>query len=153
MLAKSCLDLIRNQGSFISRIRFRKHTIIAKPIASKFEDKDGTIAVNVYIPIEKLLMTFRAKLDTNLRNVVDDNDDLKVFLECACEGNAICSTCHIIVDPKFVPIVPPPEEMELDILDLVASFETNSRLGCQINFTPECDGITFIVPEKVNNLL
>lgn len=122
-------------------------------MSSKIGDKDGTIAVNVSVPHERMIMTFRAKLDSNLRNVVEDNDDLKAFLECACEGNAICSTCHVIVDPKFAPIVPPPEEMELDILDLVASFETNSRLGCQINFTPECDGITFIVPEKVNNLL
>lgn len=134
------------------RIHCRKHNSMASPVPNA--DKGvKLIEINVFVPHERLTMKFHAKLNSNLRTLVDENDDLKMFLECACGGNAICSTCHVHVVPEFSKKLDPPEEMELDILDLVHSYDDRSRLGCQIIFNEECDGITLIVPESVNNLL
>ena len=38
----------------------------------------------------------------------------------ACGGAIACSTCHVIVDPQFYQLLPPPSEEELDMLDLAA---------------------------------
>lgn len=111
------------------------------------------ITVYVHVPHENLKMAFQADLDSNLKTIADGNEDLKRYLECACSGNAICSTCHVYVDPLYMDRVAAAEEAEVDILDLVASYENNSRLGCQISFTRDYDGITFSIPEDVNNLL
>ena len=111
------------------------------------------ITVYVRVPHENLKMSFKADLDSNLKTIADGNEDLKRYLECACSGNAICSTCHVYVDPSYLERVAAAEEAEADILDLVASYEMNSRLGCQISFTRDYDGITFTIPEDVNNLL
>ena len=42
--------------------------------------------------------------------------------------------------------LPEPDEEEEDMLDLAWGLEDNSRLGCQIEMTPELDGVTFTIP-------
>ena len=73
-------------------------------------------------------------------------------MECACSGNAACSTCHVIVDEEFYKKLPAAKEDELDMLDLAADLQDTSRLGCQIKFTEELDGLTVSIPKSVNNL-
>jgi ferredoxin len=42
----------------------------------------------------------------------------------ACEGTLACSTCHVIVDDsEFFGKLPPPEEEEMDMLDLAIGLE------------------------------
>ena len=133
---------------------FRAQMIAVKSLTTTPDMIDGLISINVFIPQENMKLNFRVKPATTLIDLVQINDELKQYIECACEGNAICSTCHVHVDSDFAKVIDPPEEMELDILDLVPCFEEgSSRLGCQIKFSSKCDGITLTVPGEVNNLL
>ena len=78
-----------------------------------------------------------------LMDIALDND---LDMECACEGQLACSTCHVYVDEEFFDTLPEIEEEEEDMLDLAWGLEDNSRLGCQIEMTPELDGVTFTIP-------
>ena len=65
-----------------------------------------------------------------------------------CGGNAMCATCHIYVDPAWEARVPAIKQDEEDMLDSTASErKPNSRLSCQINMTPELDGLVVHLPE------
>jgi 2Fe-2S ferredoxin len=66
-----------------------------------------------------------------------------------CGGNASCGTCHVYVREEFLPLVGEPGEMEDDLLDLgVEDRRPTSRLSCQIQVTPDLDGLTVDVPEE-----
>lgn len=41
-------------------------------------------------------------------------------LEGACEGTLACSTCHCIFEQELFDKLEPPDEEELDMLDLAA---------------------------------
>lgn len=84
--------------------------------------------------------------NTTCTPIIDD-------LEFACGGNAACSTCHVIVDPESYHKLSPPEEDELDMLDLAWEPTSTSRLACQMVVTKECDnGMIITVPTESNNL-
>ena len=132
----------------------RAQMIAVKYLTTSTETIKDLITISIFIPQEKMKLNFRVKPTTTLIDLVHINDELRQYVECACEGNAICSTCHVHVDSNFAKLLDPPEEMELDILDLVPCFnQESSRLGCQIKFSAKCDGITLTIPGKVNNLL
>ncbi|TAN50582.1 MAG: 2Fe-2S iron-sulfur cluster binding domain-containing protein, partial [Rhodospirillales bacterium] len=52
-------------------------------------------------------------------------------LEGACEGSLACSTCHVIVDPKWYGKLKDAGDDEEDMLDLAFGLTQTSRLGCQ----------------------
>ena len=60
--------------------------------------------------------------DTLLENHID--------IEHACEKQAACTTCHVIVR-EGVDSLEPAEEKEEDMLDKAWGLEANSRLLCQ----------------------
>jgi ferredoxin len=47
--------------------------------------------------------------------------------------------------------MPPPEEAELDMIDLAFEPAVTSRLGCSIEMTKELDGLQIRIPAGVNN--
>jgi ferredoxin len=51
----------------------------------------------------------------DLMKLAHEND---IELEGACEGSLACSTCHVIVDPKYYSSLPEPSDEENDMLDL-----------------------------------
>lgn len=59
----------------------------------------------------------------------------------ACECSVACSTCHVVVEPKFFDKLPEADDEENDMLDLAFGLEDTSRLGCQVKLAPEIDGI------------
>jgi ferredoxin len=73
-------------------------------------------------------------------------------LEFACGGNAACSTCHIVLDPAFFPLLPPAEEDEQDMLDLAWGPTDTSRLACQVKVPRACHGMVVTIPSESNNL-
>jgi 2Fe-2S ferredoxin len=111
-----------------------------------------TVKVNVRIPKENRVVTYDAVEGQSFYDLVLEHKDLASTLECACRGIAACSTCHVYVDTNFLNKLPASEEAELDMLDLAWGYSDNSRLGCQIKFTKEVDGITVTIPQGVNNL-
>lgn len=67
-------------------------------------------------------------------------------LEGTCEGQMACSTCHVIVDPKWFARLPPASEDEEDMLDLAAGVTATSRLSCQITLDQALDGMELRIP-------
>ena len=66
-----------------------------------------------------------------------------------CGGNAMCATCHVYVDPKWVGELPAVSDEEDALLDGVAAERlANSRLSCQIRVSPELDGLVLRLPDK-----
>ena len=65
-----------------------------------------------------------------------------------CGGVCSCATCHVHVDPDWIEKVGLRGEDEEDLLDTSDYKIANSRLSCQILFTPELDGLRVqIAPE------
>lgn len=68
-------------------------------------------------------------------------------LDAVCGGQCACATCHCLIDADWFDRLPPPEELEDEMLDDVASGRTPvSRLSCQIEVTPELDGLIVHIP-------
>lgn len=67
-------------------------------------------------------------------------------LEGTCEGQMACSTCHVIVAAEWFDKLTEASEEEEDMLDFAASARRTSRLSCQIDLTPELDGLVVSVP-------
>ena len=63
-----------------------------------------------------------------------------------CGGSALCSTCHVYVEPDWQTIVGPPADLELMTLDLAPDTTEASRLSCQIIIKPEFEGLTVRIP-------
>jgi 2Fe-2S ferredoxin len=74
-----------------------------------------------------------------------------VDIEGACEGSLACSTCHVIVEPEWYDTLKDASEEEEDMLDLAFGLTKTSRLGCQIIFSEELDGLTVRLPTATRN--
>ncbi|MFV3128335.1 2Fe-2S iron-sulfur cluster-binding protein [Niveispirillum sp. KHB5.9] len=65
-----------------------------------------------------------------------------------CGGGCACATCHVYVDPAWIDRLPPPDEIEAELLDGVAAERRpNSRLSCQIMLSADLDGLVVQMPE------
>lgn len=70
-------------------------------------------------------------------------------IEAECGGCCSCATCHVYVDETWLAKLPAKDGMEDDLLSGVAAErKPNSRLSCQINMTPDLDGLVVRIPEK-----
>jgi len=72
-------------------------------------------------------------------------------LEGTCEGQMACSTCHVVVAAEWFDKLSEASEEEEDMLDFAAGARRTSRLACQIDLTPELDGLTVSVPAESND--
>ena len=72
-------------------------------------------------------------------------------LEGTCEGQMACSTCHVIAAAEWFDKLTEASEEEEDMLDFAAGARRTSRLSCQIDLTPELDGLTVSVPPESND--
>jgi len=69
-------------------------------------------------------------------------------IDAECGGSCACATCHVYVDEAFFALLPPPDDMEREMLEVVAAERRpTSRLGCQITVTAALDGLTVRVPD------
>jgi len=85
----------------------------------------------------------------NLLEVAHHNH---INLEGACEASLACSTCHLIVDPKWFAKLDEASDAEEDMLDYAFGLTSTSRLGCQIIMRPELDGIVVTLPQATRNM-
>ena len=70
-------------------------------------------------------------------------------IDAECGGSCSCATCHVYVDDTFIERLPPPDDMESELLDGVAAERLRgSRLSCQIAMTAELDGLTVRIPQS-----
>ena len=74
----------------------------------------------------------------------DNNFDI----EAACGGCCACATCHVYVNQNWIDKLKPMDDDEESMLDQAFSVQKNSRLGCQIEYQEELDGIELtLAPE------
>ena len=67
-------------------------------------------------------------------------------IDADCGGCCACATCHVYVDPAWLPKLPPKSDMEETMLDFALVRMPNSRLSCQIRVTSDMDGLVLRVP-------
>jgi 2Fe-2S ferredoxin len=65
-----------------------------------------------------------------------------------CGGACACATCHVYVAPAWFDKLPPREEMEEGMLECAWEPRANSRLSCQVQVTPDLDGLELTVPRQ-----
>ena len=65
-----------------------------------------------------------------------------------CGGCCSCATRHVHVDPSFRDKLPQMSEDEDDLLESSDHRDDNSRLGCQIPFTPDLDGLKVAIAQE-----
>ena len=64
-----------------------------------------------------------------------------------CGGCLNCATCHVFVEPDWLPCLPAPTTDELALLEMTAAErESGSRLSCQIVLTPTLAGLRVRLP-------
>src|SRR5438270_8649564 len=68
-------------------------------------------------------------------------------IDADCGGACACATCHVYVDPAWLPKLPARQEMEEQMLDFAQEVKPNSRLSCQIKVIPELDGLIVRTPK------
>ncbi len=69
-------------------------------------------------------------------------------IDADCGGACACSTCHVYVNPDWIGKLATREDMEEDMLDFAYEPNERSRLTCQLQVTPELDGLVVQMPEK-----
>mmetsp|Transcript_13687 Transcript_13687/g.34747 ORF Transcript_13687/g.34747 Transcript_13687/m.34747 type:complete len:219 (+) Transcript_13687:170-826(+) len=110
------------------------------------------VSLAVDVPLERHSFTIEAREGDSLYDLVKVRTQLAEYLECACGGQMMCSTCHVYVDEESYAMMDPPEEAENDMLDLAFELrEGSSRLGCQVKLRADLPNMKITVPEGVNN--
>lgn len=68
-------------------------------------------------------------------------------IEAECGGSCSCGTCHVYIEEAGPAVLPPPDDTEAAMLDMVAAeVKPESRLGCQIKVTAALDGMVVRMP-------
>jgi 2Fe-2S ferredoxin len=81
--------------------------------------------------------------------VMENLRELDYGVAAICGGMCSCATCHVYVDPAWVDRLPAAMSDEREILSELAHAEDNSRLSCQIEFTPALAGLRVaIAPDE-----
>jgi len=87
-----------------------------------------------------------APIGVTLMEVARQNDVDGVVAECG--GACACATCHVYIEPSWLPKLDPCEEMEEGMLENAWEPRANSRLSCQIHITADLDGLQVTVPQR-----
>ncbi len=72
-----------------------------------------------------------------------DNGVAGILAECG--GACACATCHAYIADAWIPRLKPVEDMEDAMLDTANDRRPSSRLLCQVELTPELDGLEIFV--------
>jgi len=99
-----------------------------------------------YIAADGTETVVEAKVGQSVMLTAINNNVPGIVAECG--GACSCATCHVHVDPDWYDRLPPPEDMEKDMLEFALEPDETSRLSCQIKVTEELDGLTVHTPES-----
>jgi 2Fe-2S ferredoxin len=98
-----------------------------------------------YIQPDGVSKAVEAEPGSTLMETAVDNDIAGIVAECG--GGCSCATCHVYVETEWTARLPAPQPHEDGMLDCVLDRQPNSRLSCQIEITPDLDGLVVKVPE------
>ena len=69
-------------------------------------------------------------------------------LMALCGGSCSCATCHVYIDERDLDRLPDIADDENDLLECSSYRQPNSRLSCQIKFSPSLANLRLtIAPE------
>jgi len=71
-------------------------------------------------------------------------------IDALCGGACACATCHVYVDPQWLPLVGAPGNEEAGLLEATDFRQSNSRLACQIRLSDEFDEMTVKVAPRLD---
>jgi len=81
--------------------------------------------------------------------VMETLRELEYGVAAICGGMCSCATCHVYVDPAWADKLPAPQSDELELLQELSHFTEQSRLSCQLEFTPQLAGLRVtIAPDE-----
>ena len=69
-------------------------------------------------------------------------------IDADCGGGMACATCHVYVKEDWFDKINKKSEGEDDMIDQAYEPKKSSRLSCQIQVSPEIDGLEVHLPEK-----
>ena len=69
-------------------------------------------------------------------------------IDADCGGGMACATCHVYVKDEWFDKITKKSEGEDDMIDQAYEPKKNSRLSCQIQVSPEIDGLEVHLPVK-----
>ena len=105
---------------------------------------DNMITVHI-VDREGVTHDLEAPTDMNM-NIMEVCRAYELPVEGRCGGMAMCATCQCYLESETE--LPEQSDSELDMLDEAFFVEDNSRLGCQIQITPEMEGLEIeLAPE------
>jgi ferredoxin, 2Fe-2S len=81
--------------------------------------------------------------------VMENLRELDYGVAAICGGMCSCATCHVYVDPEWLPKLPAMMSDERELLAELGHCRENSRLSCQVEFTPALAGLRVtIAPDE-----
>jgi ferredoxin, 2Fe-2S len=81
--------------------------------------------------------------------VMENLRELDYGVAAICGGMCSCATCHVYVDPDWQARLPAIMSDERELLSELTHYQENSRLSCQLEFTPELTGLRVrIAPDE-----
>jgi ferredoxin len=130
----------------IQLANFSNSNILKNQESSPGKNENG---INITFVCDGKKKTVKARKGATILDVTREND---ILLEGACEGSCACSTCHVIIDPKFYSKLEEPSEDEEDLLELAFGLTDTSRLGCQVRVNEKMNGMTVTIPSATRNM-
>lgn len=79
------------------------------------------------------------EINLNLMEVLKASE---FHIPATCGGMALCATCQVEVT-SGIEKLPPPTEIEMDMLDQLPGCTARSRLACQIKIDENLSGTVF----------
>lgn len=81
--------------------------------------------------------------------VMENLRELDYGVAAICGGMCSCATCHVYVDPDWADKLPARQSDERELLSELSHSTEQSRLSCQIEFTPALEGLRVtIAPDE-----
>ena len=111
-----------------------------------------------FIPIYKLMTKITYIENNGKEHTVDVQNGLTVMegavqnnipgIDADCGGGMACATCHVYVKEDWFDKINKKSEGEDDMIDQAYEPKKSSRLSCQIQVSPEIDGLEVHLPGK-----
>ena len=92
-----------------------------------------------------IMHQLKADKDLTLMEIIRDAG---LDIEAACGGCCACATCHVYIDKDWLRKLPKINDEEDSMLDQAFDVKSESRLGCQINYNDDLNGLKLtLAPE------
>ncbi len=105
-----------------------------------------TVVSLIFISPEGQEMTVSAKVGQSVMRAAVEHGIDAVRAECG--GQCACATCHCYVREPGLSKLPPMSAQEADLIDFAWEPRPNSRLACQLQVTPELQGLVIELPAQ-----